>query len=115
MRALAAVLLTAALAYRPHPKGGAPCQTDWIGTLGGGCEDGFCHCDAAFNRGQLHLLRSVTQSRCCIQPIQRVFMEGGLITTPSTLSGTCTRPSLKTVAASMSGSLPPPLYTQLAL
>jgi hypothetical protein len=34
--------------YRPHPKGGAECKTDWDCTLGGGCEGGVCICDAAF-------------------------------------------------------------------
>lgn len=46
--AAAACLLAPAAAYRPHPKGGAPCATDWDCALGGGCIDAACVCDAAF-------------------------------------------------------------------
>ena len=45
---LLALALPPALAYRAHPKGGAPCRTDFDCTLGGGCEQGACVCDAAF-------------------------------------------------------------------
>lgn len=67
-----------AQAYRTHPKGGAACHTDWDCTLGGGCVNGSCVCDAAFTGANCAFfdLLPTPGAAYTVQPVECVVVGG---------------------------------------